>query len=103
MASSASEMKAAIDHASTTYSRRARYHSSDNNFDFSWSAVPAHQFVIERDRALDPTMPTGLVALDLGRELGVDYPATTPTLLTRYAKIKSGETLSTRFQASGTV
>ncbi|MEE3288235.1 MAG: hypothetical protein VX249_08530 [Pseudomonadota bacterium] len=103
MASSASEMKAAIDHASTTYSRRARYHSSDNNFDFSWPAVPAHQFVIERDRALDPTMPTGLIALDLGRELGVDYPATTPTLLTRYAKIKSGETLSTRFQASGTV
>ena len=96
-------MKAPTGQGATTYSRRARYHSSDNNFDFSWPAVPAHQFVTERARALDPVTPTGLIALDIGRDLGGDYPATTPTLLTRYAKIKSGETLSTRFQASGAV
>ena len=103
MASSPSEKKLALEDASTAYSRRARYHSSENNFEFSWPAVPVHQFVVERDRALDPAAPTGLIALDLGRELGVAYPATTPTLLMRYARIRPGEVLTSAFQASGTV
>ena len=87
----------------TIYSDRARYHSRENNFEFSWPAVPPHQFVKERDRAFSPDTPTGLIPLDLRDVLGLDYPATTPILLTRYAKICTGEELSVSFKAAGTV
>ena len=90
-------------HSQTLFSQRARYHSSENNFEFSWPAVPAHQFIEERDRALAERTPTGLIPLDLGDVLGLDYLATTPTLLTRYAKICADEALSVSFKAAGTV
>ena len=90
-------------HGQTLFSQRARYHSSENNFEFSWPAVPVHQFVKERDHALAAHTPTGLIPLDLGDELGFDYPATTPTLLTRYAKICADDALSVSFKAAGTV
>ena len=62
---------------------------------------PAHQFLAERDRAFDPATPTGLIALDLSERLGTGFPATTPLMLTRYARIRAGERLTTRFKASG--
>ena len=90
-------------YAQTIYSDRARYHSRENNFEFSWPPVPPHQFVKERDCAFSLDTPTGLIPLDLGDVLGLDYPATTPTLLTRYAKIRTGEELSVSFKTAGTV
>ena len=59
----------------------ARFSSADNNFDFSWPPVPARQFIAERNWAVRPDAPTGLVALDASDELATAYPATTPTLL----------------------
>jgi gentisate 1,2-dioxygenase len=85
----------------TAYTRRARYYSSADGFNIKRPAVPAHVFTAERDRALDPAAPTGLIPLDLSGPLGLDFPATTPLILSRYARIRAGESLCTAFVASG--
>ncbi|MDP6708338.1 MAG: cupin domain-containing protein [Alphaproteobacteria bacterium] len=95
--------EAAPDPADNIYSLRARYHSADNNFEFAWPPVPARQFLAERDAAFDPSAPTGLIALDAADALGTAYPATTPTLLLRYARLRAGEALSTRLRAGGEI
>ena len=87
----------------TEYTRRALYYSSADGFNIKRPPVPARTFTAERDAVLDPATPTGLVPLDLRAELGVDFPATTPLLLTRYARIRAGEKLATRFVASGEI
>ncbi len=87
----------------TTYTRRARYFSSADGFNIKHPRVPAHLFLAERDRALDPATPTGLVPLDLSGPLDLDFPATTPLILARFARIRAGETLRTRFTASGEI
>src|SRR5882672_4212875 len=87
----------------TPYARRARYQTSENPFTFEWPLVPARQFLAERDRAFDPATPTGEIALDSSRELGTRYPATTPTLLVRYLKIRAGERLRTSLAAAGEI
>jgi gentisate 1,2-dioxygenase len=89
--------------ADTVYARRARYHTSANPFRFNWPAVPVRQFLAERDRAFDRAAPTGPVALDSADVLGTRYPATTPTLLARYLRVRAGEQLRTAFVASGEV
>lgn len=85
----------------TPYTRRARYYSSADGFNIKRPAVPAHVFTAERDRALDPAAPTGLIPLDLSGPLGLEFPATTPLILSRYARIRAGESLRTAFVASG--
>jgi gentisate 1,2-dioxygenase len=87
----------------TPYTRRARYFSDENGFTFRWPAVPARQFLAERDRAFDAATPTRMIALDSSDALGTPYLATTPTLLLRYLKIRAGETLRTAFVASGEI
>lgn len=94
--------RAAVGEASV-YASRARYHSSDNNFTFSWPPVPARQFLAERDRAFDPRTPTGLIPLDASDDLATPYPATTPLMLLQYLKLRAGEAFETRFRASGEV
>jgi gentisate 1,2-dioxygenase len=89
--------------AATRCSARARYHTSENPFTFRWPAVPIRQFLAERDRAFDPATPTGAIALDISRELGSAYPATTPTLLARYLKLRAGEKLATAHACGGEV
>lgn len=93
----------AVDRTATPHARRARYRSGENGFDFAFPEVPIHQFLAERDRAFDPAAPTGLVPLDIGSVLAVDYPATTPTLLCRYVRLRGGEALETAFAASGEI
>jgi gentisate 1,2-dioxygenase len=85
----------------TRYTRRARYHSSADAFNIKHPRIPPHVFRAERDQALDPAAPTGLIALDLSEPLQLDFAATTPLILARYARIRAGETLPTRFVASG--
>ncbi len=87
--------------AETNYAARARYFDSSNAFALKYPKVPSHQFVAERDRAVDPATGTALILLDLRKELGLDYPATTPLILTAYVRIKAGDKLATRFKASG--
>ena len=85
----------------TPYTQRARYYSSLDGFNIQKPKIPAHIFRAERDRAFDPATPTGLIACDLSRELEIGFPATAPLALARYARIRAGERLTTRFAASG--
>src|SRR5436309_2995198 len=87
----------------TAYARRARYYSSADGFNIKRPRIPAHVFARERDRAPDPPTPTGPLPLDLGTALGTDGPATTPLILARYARLRAGESLATRFEASGEI
>ena len=86
--------------APSPYTDNARYLTSLDGFNIKRPAIPAHVFRAERDRALAPGAPTGLVPLDLSATLGLGYPATTPFILSRYARIRAGDTLSTAFRAS---
>ena len=56
--------------ADTPYTRRARYFDSSNAFALKYPPVPCHQFLAERDRALDPATGTALIPLDLSASLG---------------------------------
>lgn len=85
------------------YARRARYYSSADGFNIKLPRIPAHVFTAERDAALAAGTPTGLLPLDLGGALGCPFPATTPLILARYARIRPGEKLETRFVASGEI
>ncbi|PYM62722.1 MAG: hypothetical protein DMD79_10290 [Candidatus Rokuibacteriota bacterium] len=86
--------------APSPHAANARYLSSLDGFNIKRPPVPAALFLAERDRALDPRTPTGLIALDLADRLGLPYPATTPLVLARYARIRSGERLATELRAS---
>ncbi|MBI3455756.1 MAG: cupin domain-containing protein [Candidatus Rokubacteria bacterium] len=90
----------ASERASSAYAANARYLSSLDGFNIKRPPIPPHVFRAERDRALSPTTPTGLIPLDLGARLELDGPATTPLILARYARIRAGETLETRLKAS---
>jgi gentisate 1,2-dioxygenase len=92
--------------ATTVQSRhatQARYFSSADGFNIKHPRVPAHVFTAERERAFAPATSTGLIALDLSAPLGIDFPVTTPLILARYARIRAGESLTTRFAASGEI
>lgn len=80
---------------------RARYFDSTTAFNIAHTDVPCHQFLDERALALDPATGTRLIPLDLSAVLELDFPATTPLVLTRYARIRAGESLETTFRASG--
>ncbi len=65
--------------------------------------VPARKFLRERDAAFAAQTPTGAIALDTSDVLATKYPATTPTILCRYLKLRAGESLHTNFVASGEI
>lgn len=85
------------------YERRARYYSPANIFMVKRPTVPQHVFTAECGRALAEGTPSEWIMLDVGAEMGFDFPATTPLLLGRYARIEPGETLTGRFAASGEI
>jgi gentisate 1,2-dioxygenase len=87
--------------ADTPYQRRARYFDSGNAFALKYPPVPCHQFLAERDRALDPATGTAVIPLDLSDRLGSEFAATTPLILTRYLRIRARDTLRTQLKASG--
>jgi gentisate 1,2-dioxygenase len=103
MTTATSEVEQTSDRTHTSYVRRARYRSGENGFDFSWPDVPIRQFLTERDRALDPRAPTELIPLDASDVLKGGYPATTPTLLCRYFRIRKDESLRAHFIAAGEI
>jgi gentisate 1,2-dioxygenase len=86
--------------ADTLFTERARYFDSSNAFALKSPPVPCHQFLAERDRALDPATGTAIIPLDLSERMEIDFPATTPLILTRYLRIRAGDRLSTRLKAS---
>lgn len=79
---------------------RARYFNSGNAFALTLPAVPSVQFTEQRDRAFDPASPTGLIDLDLSDQMHTDFPATTPLVMSRYLRIRAGDSLAGRFNAS---
>jgi gentisate 1,2-dioxygenase len=83
--------------------RRARFFNSGNAFDVHLPAVPDATFTKEPEQALDPATPTGLIPCDLSAEMGCAFPATTPLVLARYARIRRDETLATNFAATGSI
>lgn len=89
--------------AGTPYTRRASFLPRDNYYVGAQDEIPAHVFMAERTQALDPAGPTGFIVLDYRERIGSDYPATTPLILARYAKIRAGENLASRFKASGEI
>ena len=82
---------------------RGRFFNTGNAFNIVNPSVPDHAFVEEPRRALDDAAPTGLIACDLSDVLGCPFPATSPLVLARYARIRAGETLPTDFVTSGTI
>ena len=82
---------------------RARFFNTGNGFDVQLPEVPDHVFTEEPRRAFDPATPTGLIPCDLSVEMQSAFPATSPLVMARYARIRAGETLSTSFNSSGVI
>jgi gentisate 1,2-dioxygenase len=82
---------------------RALYFNTGNAFNVQLPSVPDESFTAEPAKALNRDTPTGLIACDRSKELGCAFPATTPLVLARYARIRAGETLTTDFAASGVI
>jgi len=89
--------------AAGDYTREALYYDPANAFDFRWPPVPRRQFLAERDRAFDPVTATGLIALDASDVLETPYPATTPSLLAQFLRLRAAERFEGCQQASGEV
>ena len=85
------------------YTGQALYYDPANAFDFRWPPVPRRQFLAECEQAFASATPTGLVALDASDDLETPYPATTPSLLAQYLRLRAGERFATRQRASGVV
>ena len=82
---------------------RALYFNTGNAFNLQLPRVPDESCTDEPAKALHPDTPTGLIACDRSKALGCSFPATTPLVLARYARIRAGETLETNFAASGVI
>jgi len=78
-------------------------HAPEAAFKRGLPDVPAHLFARERNLALAPGRPSGLIALDLSAELGLAGPATTPAMLARYVLVRAGEHVAHEFSATGEV
>ena len=89
--------------AATTAASRARFFNSGNAFNIKLPPVPDTAFTDQPARALDAAAPTGLIACDISDQLGCAFPATTPFVLARYARIRPGESLTTDFVATGSI
>ena len=82
---------------------RGRFFNTGNAFNVQLPPVPDQLFTAEPAVALDPGTATGLIACDLSEQLACAFPATTPLVLARYARIRAGEHLDTAFAASGII
>ncbi len=89
--------------AAGDHTANALYYDPANAFDFRWPPVPRRQFLDERERAYDADGPSGLIPLDASDDLQIPCPATTPSLLAQYLRLRRGDTLTTRQRASGEV
>jgi gentisate 1,2-dioxygenase len=84
----------------SVYAARSRFLTPTNSFQEKLPPVPAVTFTAERDRAFDRDAPSGAIPLDISDRLASPVPATTPLLLARYLRVRSGETLRMRLRAT---
>lgn len=82
---------------------RARFFNSGNAFNIKLPPVPNAVFADQPMRALEPSTSTGFIACDASSEMECPFPATSPLLLARYARIRAGESLSDEARASGII
>ena len=73
---------------------RAIYNSPDNVFNWSWPKVPRHKFLNEKKEAYDFDKSSLLIPLDISDILSTPYPATIPSILARYIRLKKGDDLT---------
>jgi gentisate 1,2-dioxygenase len=83
------------------YAERARYVPVEKGFNIKRPPLEPQAFTAEMARTFAHDAPTGFTLLDLSGALGTDYPATTPFMLARYARVRKGERLDYSFAASG--
>jgi hypothetical protein len=89
------------EHIMSIYADRARFVPVEQGFNIKRPPVPPQAFVAEMQRAFAAETATGFITLDLTTTLGTAYPATTPFMLTRYARIRKGERLACTLGATG--
>ncbi len=79
----------------------ARFVERENYYLQAQPDFAAHAFIDEMRTAFDPQAPTGFTMLDYRAALDCEWPATTPVMLARYAKLRRGETLTSELAAGG--
>ncbi|MBR0669007.1 cupin domain-containing protein [Roseomonas hellenica] len=82
---------------------RARFFNSGNAFNIKLPPVPAADFAAVLAAAAAPDAPTGLFACDQSGAMGCAFPATTPLMLARYARIREGDALALALHATGLI
>jgi gentisate 1,2-dioxygenase len=87
----------------TIVAGQPRYLTPINVFRTRHPDVPCHAFAKELTHVMDPATPTGLIPLDLGPAMELDHPATTPLMMTYYARIRPGERLTCDMLSTGVV
>lgn len=85
------------------HAERARYVPVEQGFNIARPALEPQAFVAEAACVFAAGTPTGFIPLDLSSVLGTGWPATTPFMLARYARIRRGDTLSCTLAASGEI
>ncbi|ARP86121.1 hypothetical protein CAL13_07835 [Bordetella genomosp. 9] len=81
----------------TAAQARARYFNSANAFNIALPEVTARVFTEPPRMAAVPYAASGFYACDQSDQLGCAYPATTPFMLARYARIQAGESIVAPF------
>lgn len=87
----------------TMYVDRARFVAVEDGFNIKRPPIEPQAFVAERTKAFETETPSGFIPLDLSDTLGTDYEATTPFILTRYMRIRAGDTIDYTFLSSGEI
>lgn len=90
-------------HPVTQAQNSARYFNSANAFNIKLPRVPAMSFDEVVKCAMSDNADTAWYACDQSAEIGCNFPATTPLVLARYARINQGDILSAAFNASGLI
>ncbi|WP_198383225.1 cupin domain-containing protein [Roseomonas sp. KE2513] len=82
---------------------RARFFNFGNAFNIKLPPVPPSGFPEVLAAAGAPEASTGFYACDQSAALGCPFPATTPLMLARYARIRAGEALTIELSATGLI
>lgn len=90
-------------HPGNAAQARARYFNSANAFNIHLPPVPARVFVPSGTDTLADGGASGFQLCDQSTQLGCPWPATTPFMLARYARVAPGNVLEADFAASGSI
>ncbi|WP_458097919.1 cupin domain-containing protein [Roseomonas sp. WA12] len=82
---------------------RARFFNSGNAFNIKLPTVPPAEFSAVLAEADAPDAQTGLYACDQSNALDCSFPATTPLMLARYARLRAQEVMTLDLAANGII